>query len=53
MVWKLRNHKELKEELIMIYAHEYFGHRKKAVRGMASFNVAKDTLAAFGLLKLS
>jgi len=36
-------------EIVMIDPKRYFAHRKSAVSGMASFNVAKGTLNTIGL----
>ena len=36
-------------EIILADLSGYFAHRKSAVSGMASFNIAKKTLATIGL----
>jgi len=36
-------------EIVMTDPREYFAHRKKAVSGMAGFNIAKGTLNTIGL----
>jgi len=36
-------------EIILCEPNEYFAHRKKAITGMAYFNIAKMTLSAIGL----
>jgi hypothetical protein len=36
-------------EIVLSDPNGYFAHRKSAVGGMASFNIAKNTLATIGL----
>ena len=36
-------------EIVLDNPNEYFAHRRKAIGGMAYFNVSKDTLPAIGL----
>ena len=36
-------------EIVLSDPNSYFAHRRKAIGGMASFNIAKDTLTTIGL----
>ena len=36
-------------EIVLTDPPEYFAHRKNAVSGMASFDIAKNTLTSIGL----
>lgn len=36
-------------EIVLSEPTEYFAHRKNSIRGMATFNVAKETLTTIGL----
>ena len=49
IVKRICSEKGLGIEIVLSHPSSYFAHRKNAIGGMASFDIAKNTLTTIGL----